>query len=480
MAKFFNTPSDLLNWVKTQNQTAVEAADKIQMIIGDRQHEQDIAESTHRIFAGRHAEHAAEVIFGILSNYDITEATVKQASEKVGGIYAANELLKGKMITAEQHQKMVKEAQIMRQPGQYQMELRVCPKLPASIGHRRISTYNCLHYCNAALTFDDEPNRVFCMESIWRNHIMDKFSRDIRDAKTGHLVGGYIGNRFYSFPDAGTPANPNVPRDGGNPMALKPGERTLQPRPHEWSIERRMQEQREKGSTKSITLGASSNENIKTAGFHIALLKQAEVTGFIKLSEVETVSNDEVSQIFNEAIELHTAGVSSDEAAVRLAQSHQTPVENIVRIQEFALRKLSQHQSDVYMVKTAVGVYSPTTPANTSALSEQLDGGTFTAGDEIAVTINGSQQIIPPGTALTKDPRDQLLFYTPDKSPVRLDQNTVDTKIINSLDTENLGLTQPKKTQHPAQQPAPQQASVPNEAPSASVQDANPNAAPVY
>ena len=64
---------------------------------------------------------------------------------------------------------------------------------------------------------------------------------------------------FYKFPVAGTPANPDVPRDGGNPMMLKPGERTRVPRPHQWSVERRMQEAREKGSTSDHVLGKKAS-----------------------------------------------------------------------------------------------------------------------------------------------------------------------------------------------------------------------------
>jgi hypothetical protein len=94
----------------------------------------------------------------------------------------------------------------------------------------------------------------------------DKFSSDYQDRKTGELVGGYINERFYKFPDAGTPANPDVPRDGGNPMMLKPGERSRTPRPHQWSVERRMQEAREKGSTEPVTLGKTAST--RTAGWN--------------------------------------------------------------------------------------------------------------------------------------------------------------------------------------------------------------------
>jgi rRNA maturation protein Nop10 len=42
-------------------------------------------------------------------------------------------------------------------------------------------------------------------------------------------------------------------------MALKPGERTRVPRPHQWSTERRMQEARAKNSTKDNVIGKTAS-----------------------------------------------------------------------------------------------------------------------------------------------------------------------------------------------------------------------------
>ena len=387
MSKFFTTPSDLINWVKTQNQSAEEAADKIQTVLASGDHEQDIAESAQRIFAGRNAEHAGDVLFEILSSYDITEDAVKEASAKISKIYASNELLKNKLITAEQHEQLVKTAQIMRQPGQYQMELRVCPKLPASVGNRRISTYNCVHYCLDSLCVDDDPNRVICMEAMWRKHVADKFSRDFKDTKTGQLIGGYIGNRFFTFPTAGTPANPDAPRDGGNPMSLKPGERSRQARPHEYSMERRLQEAREKGSTESIVLAD---------GFHAAMTKQAEAVGMTKLASSNILpSQEKISKIFSEAVDLHNAGIPAEDAAVKIAKSNpEFKVENIIRIQEIAVRKMAKHNADVYsMIKQAQPVL-PSAPASL----EQTQHRQPILTEGMLIDVNG--QRIPHGTPL--------------------------------------------------------------------------------
>ena len=254
MAKFFTSPADLAKWLKDNNQNATEAATRLLNIVQDGRYEQDIHESCRRIFAGTD-EGASGILHGILARYDITDATVAEVDAKMRKVYAANELYRNNTVTAATRDKMIKEAQIMRQPGEYIMPLRICPKLPKqSAGQQLISTYNCRHYCLDSIVLDENPLRVICAEAMWRRHVMDKFSREWQDPKTGNLVGGYINERFYVFPDAGTPANPDVDRFHGNNMRLGPNERTRVARPHEYSIERRMQEQREKGSTKPYTL----------------------------------------------------------------------------------------------------------------------------------------------------------------------------------------------------------------------------------
>ena len=473
MAKFFTTPIDLMNWVKTQNHTASEAADKLYAVIGSADHAQDIAESTRRIFAGAHPDHAADVLFKILSSYDITEATVKTACQKVGEVYAANELLKNKMITADQHGKMVKEAQMIREPGQMSFGMRVCPKLPMSVASRRVSQYTCVHYCTASMVLDEEPERVYCMESLWRKHVMDKFSRDIQDPKTGKMVGGYINNRFFKFPTAGTPANPDAPVDGGNPMKLLPGERSRQPQPHEWSIERRMQEQREKNSTESITL-ASSKEMIKTAGFQNALMKQAEAVGFIKLtaSEVANPVNENVSSVFSEAVELHASGISPEDASVRLAQSHKMKVEEIVKIQEFAIKKLAQHQADVYLLeKVAGGMNEP------SALGASQNAQSIAIDQQI---VDAHNRVYPANSVWTPTGKpNEFAVRTPNDAPNAPVQTTTlnseDANHINSTiqSISEVGLNEPvnpnKANQNPQQQPV-EQASVPTPTPEAATE----------
>lgn len=265
MARFFRSPSDLAAWVKSLG--AQKAATAIANIPKAGQSNlMDIAETTKRIAEAGDAN-AAETLFDLLKSAGVADNDVEKAEAAADHIQVANDLLQRKVISSDEHAQMVKQAQIMRQPGQYDMPLRICPKLPMSVGKKLISTYNCRHYCLDGIVLDDDPMRVYCGELLWRQHVAQKFSHEWQDRKTGEWVGGYINDRFYKFPDAGTPANKDVPRDGGNPMSLKPGERTRTPRPHQWSTERRMQEAREKNSTKDHTLGktASSVGTTKTA-----------------------------------------------------------------------------------------------------------------------------------------------------------------------------------------------------------------------
>ena len=143
------------------------------------------------------------------------------------------------------------------------LPMKICPKLPRSTG-RLVSTLHCRERCLDSLVLDDDPTRVICAQALWLGNVMDKYSQEQIDPKTGSYIGGYIADRFHVIPEAGTPANPDVPRHHGNRLNLAPHERTRQPRPHEWSTERRLREREAAGSTKSLTL-ASAEQNTKTA-----------------------------------------------------------------------------------------------------------------------------------------------------------------------------------------------------------------------
>jgi hypothetical protein len=104
-------------------------------------------------------------------------------------------------------------------------EKRFCPKL------RNITnTFVCRYHCLDGLAIDD--NEILCGEAIWRQAIMDKYSREYRDAD-GNWVGGYINKRFEVVRDT-----------GGHPYQLKPGQRRSPIHEDAWSTEKRLQEMR--------------------------------------------------------------------------------------------------------------------------------------------------------------------------------------------------------------------------------------------
>lgn len=337
MAKFFTSSKDLLRWVKENNSSYKEASDKLLSAVGSDCHQQDIIETTKRIFSNNNIENAADVLFGLLSNFDITEKSIREAEATHDEAVVA-EALSQHNITSQTNKKVTKYAQIMRQPGQYDMPLRVCPKLPNSVGKGLISTYNCRHYCVDSISFDEDPTRIYCAEALWRGHVMDKFSREWQDAKTGEWVGGYINNRFYVFPDAGTPGNPDVDRYHGNKMTLAPWERSRQPRKHEWSVERRLQEQREPGSTKSNTL------------YNVVASTKNKIT----ITSENKKSGDCIEEIFSQAIDMQNRGITPEDAVLKLSETYGKPIEVVVAIRDMALRKMASHQADAYKVAAQV------------------------------------------------------------------------------------------------------------------------------
>jgi hypothetical protein len=238
---------------------------------------------------------AATVLFGVLSKHNITQ------------------IREGKM-----KEKLVKEAQaVMRTDSLYgNMDMRICPKLPKqSAGQGLISTYNCRTYCLDSLVFDDNPNKVYCAEAMWRRHVMDKFSREFKD-KDGKWVGGYINERFQILRD-----------DGGNNMELAHGERTRKPRPHQYSIERRLEEGR---GEKTTDLTATSNK-------------------FVKLASTEKGdNNDNNYRIFDDIIEMKQAGLNDEDIIYKVAEHYNKSILSVASIHKLATKMLQTHNGLVY------------------------------------------------------------------------------------------------------------------------------------
>lgn len=114
-------------------------------------------------------------------------------------------------------------------------ENRYCPKL-----RNVVNTYVCRYHCLDGLPIDD--HQIICGEALWRQNVMDKYSREYRD-KDGNWVGGYINKRF------------EVERaTHEHPYQLKPGQRHAPINEDAWSWEKRLQEmRREEGEAREYS-----------------------------------------------------------------------------------------------------------------------------------------------------------------------------------------------------------------------------------
>jgi len=299
--EFFTSPEDLMGWVKIQE--SPDAAARRLLEITEFEDEQDITETCRAIFEGEdevNSSTASEALFGVLAKHNLVMR--KEADMK---------------------NRMKKEAQMMRQDSVYgQMPLRVCPKLPYSVGKRLISTYNCRHYCLDSLVLDDDPTRVYCAEALWRRHVMDKFSREFKNDK-GEWVGGYLNQRFVTYTNT-----------GGNPMELANAERTRKPRPHQYSIERRLEEGRGE-KTESIT--ASSNKMVKLAS-------NERPTGL-------DGSDEAVFQMFSDIIEMREAGLSEQDILTKVSEHYDVSIPDVAILQKIASRQMQRHANTVYSMR---------------------------------------------------------------------------------------------------------------------------------
>jgi len=357
---FFTSPEDLKGWVKVQD-SPDEAVNKIMEIIGPND-EQDIFDTCKTIFESDQqdvVDNASNVLFGVLAKHNITK--VKE----------------GKM-----NNKMKKEAQGIYRgtaPFYQSMPLRVCPKLPADsninpASKRLISTFHCRENCLDSFTFDDEPERVYCAEALWRRHVMDKFSREWKNEK-GKWVGGYINERFQVYHD-----------DGGNQMELANNERTRVPRPHQYSTERRLEEARGE-KTYDITLADSKKKMVKLA------------------STSQTQADEEIHQIFRDIIEMRESGLTDEDIIYKVAEHYNRSIINVASVYKFAMKQLQRHNGTVYscdsskFVKTAqVVTPAPSAKGSTMVTQNDVEVVSLANGQKTVLKIETPVVIVSDGT----------------------------------------------------------------------------------
>jgi len=329
--RFFTSSSDLGDWVRRRE--LGDSVGRILSVIGN-DYEQDVVDLCKGIKRSRQTNE--KTLFAMLSKFGITE--IREANMN-------------------KNEKITKEAQaVMRTDGLYQnLPLRICPKLPKqSAGKQLISTYNCRTYCLDSLVLDEEPEKVYCLEAMWRRHVMDKFSREFKN-KDGKWVGGYINERFQIFHS-----------DGGNPMELTNDERTRQPRPHQWSAERRLEEQR-KSNPKSITLNAE------------------QVDKFFKTASKSEVK---VFDMFRDSIEMREDGLSEEEIISNLSSHYETPIEKAAEVYYSSLSKMQSHSRN----KTIYAFESNKTMIKTAQNNTQINfmpNSTYVTARDVDVVSNG-------------------------------------------------------------------------------------------
>jgi hypothetical protein len=338
MAEFFQNPEDLGGWIKSKK-SGDEAATELMGVIKTlyqnvnvaEEDEQSIFDSCKQVYTqeNNNDNHAAEILFGVLSKHNIT--TLRKEAK----VNMKNKTVTSKVVTATE----IKEAQSpeSRQrngwvKGMRNKWNRVVDGFNEGTPWRedRDKMYNFTHYYTDAISFDEDPTHVYSGEAIWRMHIMDKFSSETQD-KDGRWVGGYINDRYHVFPDAGTPANPEVDRMQGNQMELAAGERTRKPRPHQYSIERRMEEARGHKTTDLEATSASFNKLTKIAS---------------KLP-VER-EEDRIYKIITDVFDMREAGIDYEKRLEMLSEHYEASITGIAQIEKIASNLVEKHNGIGY------------------------------------------------------------------------------------------------------------------------------------
>ena len=287
--EFFTSPEDLAGWVRSQG-SADQAARKFLEIINSDD-EQDVVDTCRAIYDDKdESQDAQDILFGVLAKNNLVN--IKEGKKE---------------------NKIVKEAQSQRMGLYNNMELRICPKLPKR--SNIISTWNCREHCLDSMVLDDDPERVYCKEAIWRRHVMDKFSREFKD-KEGKWVGGYLNERFQVMHD-----------DGGNQMELANGERTRKPRPHQYSTERRLEEGR---GNKTTDLTASKSNKI------------------VKLANKCSDNDDMVYNMFHDIVEMKEAGITYEDILTKVSEHYNVPITRVASIHTIAESEMQRHNGALY------------------------------------------------------------------------------------------------------------------------------------
>jgi len=331
MAAYWQNAEDIKRWVASKGTAALatkELMDIIQKASNTVPQEDSISETCKAIIEHPENEEAPKALLGILASHRLA-GNLNKKTDKSEGV------------------KMQKQAQDMpsqsRQRNGWVRGMRnkwnrIVDGFNEGTPWRtdRNKFFNFTHYYTDAISFDEDPTRVYSGEALWRMYIMDKFYADYQD-KDGKVVGGYINDRFHRFPTAGTPAVPDTDRFGGNSMELANGERTRKPRPHQYSTERRLEE-------------ARGNETYD--------LEVAASTGFERIVKIASTldperKDDRVYNILKDTLEMREAGIDYKTMLNAVADHYEASVLGVAQIDKFGQDMVKKHQKVAYHVTQA-------------------------------------------------------------------------------------------------------------------------------
>jgi hypothetical protein len=329
---FFTSPEDLKTWVFS-NESPEIAISNIVEVIG----EQDILsvkdginlmfnlkKQTKKKENGtdldKDIEDASKSLFSVLAKHNLAGGT--KTSIREDSIMDKKEANSGENIqkfNAADHFGL-RKAQVTRPPSSPYTSREDSNKYVGTPWRiDRDSFYDFTHRNPDMLSFDDDPNRVYSGEAIWRRYVMDKFYRDYKDDE-GRLVGGYINDRFQTFHDL-----------GGNQMELSNSERTRKPRRHQWSIERRLSEGRGEETSDIVALTASEN---------------------LKFTRVATKSieedSDNVVQAFADILDMHDAGFEEEDIITQVAGHYEMSMLKVADIKKLAYSMKDKFSGELY------------------------------------------------------------------------------------------------------------------------------------
>lgn len=338
MSNYFPNSQDLKQWI-LQKKSPEDAARKLEEVVSlhnpdaDFSSEHNIQEACDEIFTSQRDD-VAENLFGILAKHNVVMTKTS----------SSNIVQTAQSVQSRQRNKWNRTIEGYNDGTPWRRQ--------------RDQMYDKTHYATDEITFDADPDRVYSGEALWRTYIMDKYYREYKNDE-GKYVGGYINDRFYVFPDAGTPDNPDVPRDGGNPMGLPVGIKSRQPRPSEYSTERRLEEAR------GNELTSLKSSVAKKLGRRITLAST---------KVPEEAYEDDVFQIYRDSLEMHGEGFSHGDIVLKIAEHYEKSPLEVSQIVSHAKRSLEKHAGVGYAFKVAASAKNPTHIMTDDISAKTMDG----------------------------------------------------------------------------------------------------------